>query len=93
MVVLRAVRIYTDAADVSGQIAELSANCQDIFMDIVRHIIPFGDFYKKDKVLEIVRKEVTDTVLRRKMLRLLAPDIFKAIVGHWRESFDLANPV
>jgi hypothetical protein len=68
----RAVRIYTDAADVSGQIAELSANCQDIFMDIVRHIIPFGDFYKKDKVLEIVRKEVTDTVLRRKMLRLLA---------------------
>ena len=41
-------------------------------MDIVRHIIPFGDFYKKDKVLEIVRKEVTDTVLRRKMLRLLA---------------------
>ena len=67
----KAVRAYADTADVSGQIAELSTNCQDIFMDTFTHIIPFGDFYKMDKAVEIVRKEVTDTVLRRKMLRLL----------------------
>ena len=67
----KAVRVYADASDVSGQIAELSIKCQDIFMDTFAHIIPFGDFYKMDKAVEIVRKEVTDTVLRRKMLRLL----------------------
>ena len=68
----KAVRVYADASDVSEQIAELSIKCQDIFMDTFAHIIPFGDFYKMDKAVEIVRKEVTDTVLRRKMLRLLA---------------------
>lgn len=41
-------------------------------MDTFSHVIPFGDFYKKDKAMEIVRKEVEDAVLRRKMLRLLA---------------------
>ena len=68
----RAVRAYTDTADVSGQIAELLMNRQDVFMDTFSHVIPFGDFYKKDKAMEIVRKEVGDAVLRRKMLRLLA---------------------
>lgn len=68
----RAVRAYADTADVSGQMAELLTNRQDIFMDTFSHAIPFGDFYKKDKAMEIVRKEVADTVLRRKMLRLLA---------------------
>jgi len=68
----RAVRAYTDTADVSGQIAELLLNRQDVFMDTFSHVIPFGDFYKKDRAMEIVRKEVGDAVLRRKMLRLLA---------------------
>ncbi len=67
----KAVRVYANASDISGQIAELTIKCQDIFMDAFAHIIPFGDFYKMDKAVEIVRKEVTDTVLRRKMLRLL----------------------
>ena len=68
----RAVRAYADTADVSGQMAELLTNRQDIFMDTFSHAIPFGDFYKKDKAMEIVRKEVGDAVLRRKMLRLLS---------------------
>lgn len=68
----RAVRAYADTADVSGQMAELLTNRQDIFMDTFSHAIPFGDFYKKDKAMEIVRKEVGDAVLRRKMLQLLS---------------------
>lgn len=35
-------------------------------------IIPFGDFYKKDKAAEVIRKEVADSIMRRRMLRLLA---------------------
>ncbi len=34
-------------------------------------IVPYGDFYKKDKAVEIIRSEVEDIRLRRKMLRLL----------------------
>lgn len=64
----KAVRGYTDVTEVSGQIAELSKKCQDVFMDTFTHIIPFGDFYKKDKAVEILRKEVKDIILRRKML-------------------------
>ena len=35
------------------------------------HIIPYGDYYKKNKAVEIVREKVGDSVLRRRMLRLL----------------------
>ena len=68
----KAIRAYTDAVEIGGQIVELSEKCQDIFLDIFTRIIPFGDFYKKDKTEEIIRREVEDSRLRRKMLRLVA---------------------
>lgn len=68
----KAIRTYTDAVEIGGQIVELSEKCQDIFLDIFTRIIPFGDFYKKDKTEEIIRREVEDSRLRRKMLRLVA---------------------
>lgn len=67
----KAIRGYTDAADVSGQIVELMKNSVDAFMDIFARVVPFGDFYKMDAAVEIVRSEVTDRTMRRKMLRLL----------------------
>ena len=67
----KAIRTYTDAEDIAGQIGELVGNSQDIFMDTFTRIIPFGDFYKKGKADEIVRKEVSDSIMRRRMLRLL----------------------
>lgn len=67
----KAIRAYTDAADVSGQIASLLEKCQDIFLHTFTRIVPFGDFYKKDKAVEIVRSEVKDSTLRRRMLQLL----------------------
>lgn len=67
----KAIRTYTDAEDIAGQIGELVRNSQDIFMDTFTRIIPFGDFYKKDKADEIVRKKVSDSIMRRRMLRIL----------------------
>ena len=67
----KAVRAYTDADDVSGQIADLLKNSRNIFLDTFTQIIPFGDFYKKDKAVEIIRKEIADSIMRRRMLRLL----------------------
>ncbi len=68
----KAIRDYTDAVEVGGQIVELSEKCQDIFLDIFTRIIPYGDFYKKNRAVELIRREVEDSVLRRKMLRLVA---------------------
>lgn len=68
----KAVRVYTDASDISGQISELSEKCRDIFLAIFMRIVPFGNFYKKDKTVEIIRSEVKDSTLRRRMLRLVA---------------------
>ena len=68
----KAIRDCTDAASVSGQITPLVRNCQSIFMDTFARVIPFGDFYKKDQATEIIRRDVKDTVMKRKMLRILA---------------------
>ena len=68
----KAIRDYTDANDVSRQVVELSEKCQNIFLDTFTRIIPFGDFYKKDKAVEIIQNKVEDIKLRRKMLRLMA---------------------
>lgn len=67
----KAIRDYVRATDVSGQIVEVLEKYWNIFLEIFVKIVPFGDFYKKDKAVEIVRGEVKDIRLRRKMLRLL----------------------
>ena len=68
----KAIRDYTEETDVRGQVVELLKKGQDIFLDIFIRVIPFGDFYKKDKAVEIIRSRVEDSTLRRKMLRLVA---------------------
>ena len=50
---------------------ELSKKCEDVFLDTFTRIIPFGDFFKKDKAMEIVWHEAKDSIMRRRMLRLL----------------------
>ncbi|MDE7432422.1 MAG: hypothetical protein K2N34_10995 [Lachnospiraceae bacterium] len=67
----KAVRVYTDAVDVYGQIADLSQKSQPIFLDMFAHIIPFGDYYKKGRAVEIIQNKVSDSILRRRMLHLL----------------------
>lgn len=68
----KAIREYTDATDVLGQIVDMMKNSTDAFMDTFARVIPFGDFYKMDAAVEIVRSEVKDNTMRRRMLRLLA---------------------
>ena len=40
-------------------------------MDIFTRVVPYGAFHKKDAAIEILRNEVADDVVRRRMLRLL----------------------
>ena len=68
----KAIRTYTNATDISKQIAVLLENSQDIFRDVFTHIIPFGEYHKKDKAVGIIQRNVKDSTMRRKMLRLLA---------------------
>lgn len=67
----KAIRAYTKTTNISGQIKELSENFRDIFLDIFTWVIPFGDFHKKDKAVEIIQRDIKKNVTRRKMLRLL----------------------
>lgn len=68
----KAIMTYTDKTDTCNQIAALSEKSQDIFLSTFMRVIPFGDFHKKDKAVEIIRQKVKDIVLRRRMLRLVA---------------------
>ena len=67
----KAVRACTKGDDISSQIVELIEKRREIFLDIFTHIIPFGDYYKKAGAEELIYKKVSDSVLRRRMLRLL----------------------
>lgn len=68
----KAIRTYTEADDVYRQIVELIKSSTDVFMDTFTRVVPFGDFHKKDSATEIIRREVSDDIMRRRMLRLLA---------------------
>ncbi len=68
----KAIRAYANAVKISDQISGLAANRKDIFLDVFAQIVPFGDYYKKDKAVEIIQEKVKDSIMRRKMLRLLA---------------------
>ena len=67
----KAVRVYTNAEDTAGQIVELMKDRQQIFLDTFARIVPFGAFYTMTAAVEIVRSEVKDSTMRRKMLRFL----------------------
>ena len=67
----KAIWAYTNADNMPGQIVELTKSRADIFMDTFARVVPFGNFYKKEAAMEIIRSEVEDSTMRRKMLRLL----------------------
>jgi len=67
----KAIRAYTDKSNTSKQLTALLEKREKAYMDVFTRIVPFGDFYKKDKAVEIVNRDVSDGKLRRRMLRLL----------------------
>ena len=67
----KAVRSYTDRIEVRAQIADIMRKRKDIFMDTFIKIVPYGDYEKKDKTVEIVCRKIGDGRLRRRMLQLV----------------------
>ena len=67
----KAIRRYTDEVTTSEQVADMCKRRERTFGDVFRQIIPSGDFHKKDRAAEIMRKKVTDRAMRRRMLRLI----------------------
>ena len=67
----KAIRAYTDKSAPSDQITDLSDNMQKIFLDTFMKVVPFGNFYKKNKAVELIRGNVVDVKTRRRMLRLV----------------------
>lgn len=62
---------YTKKTDTSDQLAELASQCEDIFMDTFRRIIPLGDHYTMKEAATLVEKNVSKKKQREKMLKLL----------------------
>ena len=67
----KAIRGYTNKSSISKQIADLYDNKQQIFLDTFMRVVPFGNFYKKNKAEEIIRAKIEDATIGRKMLWLI----------------------
>jgi hypothetical protein len=67
----KGIRRYTDETVIAKQIKYLSANSQEIFLSIFKHIVPFGDFYKKKEAVTIIEHNVVKKKSKEKMLQLL----------------------
>lgn len=68
----KAIWGYTDGLVASTQIADLIAKSQKVFLDTFMRVVPFGDFYKKDEALEIIRQKIPEKKLMWRMIRLVA---------------------
>lgn len=81
---LKAVRGASGEEDVVDQLLYLLEHGREIFLDNCQKIIPSGDYYKKSDAAEIVRKEIHDLKLQRRMLRLieLIPEKKSLLLAH-----------
>lgn len=68
----KAIRACTDEIITSEQVAALSEKSKEIVLSVLTRIIPYGDFYKKPDAVAMIRREIADPPLRRRMLRLVA---------------------
>jgi len=59
----KAIREYTCKSSISKLIADLYHNRQQIFLETFMRVVPFGNFYKKDKAEEIIRTKVKDATV------------------------------
>ena len=65
------IRKYADSTSTSQQLECLAANSREIFLDTFVHIVPYGDFYKKNDVVKIIVESDLKRKSKAKMLRLL----------------------
>lgn len=67
----KAIRKYIKETNIVHQILSLHDRSQKLFMETFVKIIPFGDFYKKEDAVALVRSKVSNLRMRRRMLRLI----------------------
>ena len=68
----KAIHAYSNKGSTSGQIVDMLGRDKEIFMSVFAQIVPYGDLYKKDAAVEIIRQKVKDLRLQQRMLRLIA---------------------
>lgn len=67
----KAIQSYVDKASMSEQIVQLIKCGKGIFMDTFARVVPFGEFCKKDKAVEIIRREIDSPSMQKNMIRLV----------------------
>lgn len=67
----KAIQSYVDKANLSEQIVQLIKCGKGIFMDTFARVVPFGEFCKKDRAVEIIRREIDSPSMQKKMIRLV----------------------
>ena len=67
----KAIHAYSNKGSTSGQIVDMLGRDKEIFMSVFAQIVPYGDFYKKDAAVEIIRQKVKDLRLQQRMMRLI----------------------
>lgn len=68
---IKDVPIFSDIGSAPKQIKKLIKHHKKLFIDVFRRIVPYGDYYKKDKAMEIVCEKVEDGNMRVKMLQMI----------------------
>lgn len=68
----KAIRLYTNGYTIDDQLAELFENRQAIFKAVFASVVPCGAYYQKSGATEIIRREVKDDALKRRMLATAA---------------------
>jgi len=67
----KAINDYTDETQTVDRIIHLTEHSDDIFLDTLTRIVPFGDYYKKERAIKTIEATINDGRLRSKMLYLL----------------------
>ena len=67
----KAIKNYTKQTSTAKRIEKLSKKSMEIFLDTCTKVVPCGDFYKKDKTVEIIEGSSADKRMKRKMIKLV----------------------
>ncbi|MBB5335631.1 hypothetical protein [Pectinatus brassicae] len=67
----KAICKYTDETATAKQIKQLAKNSEKIFLEIFSHIVPYGNYYKKNKAVQLIEDNISKQKSRTKMIQLI----------------------
>lgn len=67
----KSIRKRTDKETTPKQIRDLAGRSEAIFMETFERVVPTGDYYKKDKAVELISSSDFKRKQKEKMLRLI----------------------